>query len=190
MIKLYFGKSGAGKDTIVKEVLQKNRDIQPIVSYTTRPKRPNEVDGVDYHFVDESIFKGLIEHNKLTEYRVYDALEDDVPVKWYYGTPLLNPDENYAGVVDLKGVYAFLEKYGLEDVELIYVVVDDDNVRHERAEQRGGFKESEWQRRFLDDEIVFSNENLNKLCKLYGKPISCMHNNERLTFSKLEYKEV
>lgn len=190
MIKLYFGKSGAGKDTIVKEVLQKNRDIQPIVSYTTRPKRPNEVDGVDYHFVDESIFKSLIANNKLTEYRKYDALVDDIPAVWYYGTPLLNPDEDYAGVVDIKGVYAFLEKYGLEDVELIYVVVDDDNVRRERAESRGGFNKIEWGRRFADDEMVFSDENLKKLCKLYGKPISRMHNNARLTFDEIDCKEV
>lgn len=190
MIKLYIGKSGAGKDTIVKEVLSKNKDIHPIVSFTTRPKRPNEIDGIDYNFVDNATFEKLLNNNELTEYRVYDVLFNGVPEKCYYGTPILDSSQDYAGVVDIEGAYAFLEKYGSEDIDLIYVVVDNDNVRRERVERRGGVNKIEWERRFADDEVVFSEENLKKLCRLYGKPIPCIHNNDRLTFDEIKIEEV
>ena len=51
--------SGAGKTTLVKALLNKDRDLQASVSHTTRKPRPGEVDGVDYHFVDEVTFLDL-----------------------------------------------------------------------------------------------------------------------------------
>ncbi len=48
--------SGAGKTTLVKALLNKDKDLQASVSHTTRKPRPGEVNGVDYHFVDESTF--------------------------------------------------------------------------------------------------------------------------------------
>ena len=189
MIRLYFGKCGAGKDTIVKEVLSKNKDILPIVSYTTRPKRPKEVDGVDYNFVSTGDFLWMIDNNKLTEYRKYHTINNGAPDIWYYGTPILDPMEEYAGVVDIQGAYSFLEKYDADLIDLIYIKVDDDFVRYRRVVNRGGFDNDEWKRRAKDDDKVFSDIELNKLCKVYGRPIACMHNNERLTFDEIEYKE-
>ena len=49
--------SGAGKTTISKKIQQKYPSFKISVSHTTRKPRPNEVDGVDYHFVDEKKFK-------------------------------------------------------------------------------------------------------------------------------------
>lgn len=44
------GKSGSGKDTIMKEILKRYpNSFKPIVSYTTRPRRENEIEGIDYH---------------------------------------------------------------------------------------------------------------------------------------------
>ena len=51
--------SGAGKTTLVKALLNKDGDLQASVSHTTRKPRPGEVDGVDYHFVDEATFLDL-----------------------------------------------------------------------------------------------------------------------------------
>ena len=51
--------SGAGKTTLVK-LLSKNNNFNISVSHTTRKARPNEVDGVDYHFVTEEEFKILL----------------------------------------------------------------------------------------------------------------------------------
>ena len=44
--------SGAGKSTIARKLLKSDDNLAMSVSATTRPMRPGEVDGVDYHFVD------------------------------------------------------------------------------------------------------------------------------------------
>jgi guanylate kinase len=51
--------SGAGKTTLVKALTTRNPDLRFSISYTTRPKRRNEADGVDYLFVDKSKFDEL-----------------------------------------------------------------------------------------------------------------------------------
>jgi guanylate kinase len=51
--------SGAGKTSLVRALLEREPGIRLSVSYTTRPPRPGEADGVDYHFVDEGRFLAL-----------------------------------------------------------------------------------------------------------------------------------
>ena len=51
--------SGGGKTSLVRELLLREPGMRLSVSYTTRPPRPGETDGVDYHFVDEARFKAL-----------------------------------------------------------------------------------------------------------------------------------
>ncbi len=71
--------SGAGKTTIAKRLLASEQNVIVSVSATTRPPRPGEVDGVDYHFVDQGKFEQLIADGALLEYaKVFDH---------YYGTP-------------------------------------------------------------------------------------------------------
>ncbi len=60
--------SGAGKTTITKKIQQKYSSFKLSVSHTTRKARPNEVDGIDYHFVSEKKFKELIEEGEFYEY--------------------------------------------------------------------------------------------------------------------------
>ena len=57
--------SGAGKTTITKKIQQKFSSFKISVSHTTRKPRPNEVNGVDYHFVNSEKFKFLINENKI-----------------------------------------------------------------------------------------------------------------------------
>jgi len=59
--------SGAGKTTLVK-LLSKNRDFHISISHTTRKPRANEVQGEDYHFVDNSEFENLIKKDEFLEY--------------------------------------------------------------------------------------------------------------------------
>jgi len=73
------GPSGAGKGTICKEVLLKNKDINLSVSATTRNPREGEVDGVNYFFLSKEKFTEMIENNELLEHaQIYGN---------YYGTP-------------------------------------------------------------------------------------------------------
>ncbi|WP_280547284.1 guanylate kinase [Halomonas sp. 11-S5] len=70
--------SGAGKTSLVRELIESLDGIQVSVSHTTRERRAGEVDGVNYHFVDVPAFEAMIEHGDFFEYaRVFDN---------YYGT--------------------------------------------------------------------------------------------------------
>jgi len=52
--------SGAGKTSLLKQLINELHSVQTSISHTTRTKRPGEVDGVDYHFVGIDVFKELI----------------------------------------------------------------------------------------------------------------------------------
>ncbi len=59
--------SGAGKTTLVQALLKKHPELRFSISYTTRPQRRNEADGVDYLFVDEATFKSLRAEGRMLE---------------------------------------------------------------------------------------------------------------------------
>jgi guanylate kinase len=60
--------SGAGKTTLVKEVIRQLPGLQFSVSFTTRLPRPNEKEGEDYHFVSHSVFQKMIEKKEFLEW--------------------------------------------------------------------------------------------------------------------------
>lgn len=64
------GPSGAGKDSVVQRMKERKFPIHFVVTATTREKRDNEVNGVDYWFVSKSEFAHMIEENELIEYAV------------------------------------------------------------------------------------------------------------------------
>jgi guanylate kinase len=70
--------SGAGKTSLVARCLQDNPQLNVSVSHTTRPPRPGEIDGENYHFVDKENFEALIAKG--------DFLESAIVFGNYYGT--------------------------------------------------------------------------------------------------------
>jgi len=60
--------SGAGKTTISKKIQQKFQNFKISVSHTTRKPRANEVEGIDYYFINENNFKDKIKKNEFYEY--------------------------------------------------------------------------------------------------------------------------
>jgi guanylate kinase len=71
--------SGAGKTTITRALLKNNPDLEISISATTRQKRPGEVDGQDYYFVDIPSFNGMVDNSEMLEHaKVFGN---------YYGTP-------------------------------------------------------------------------------------------------------
>ena len=65
--------SGAGKTTLSKKIQQKYFNFKISVSHTTRSPRDNEVDGVDYYFVDKKKFKELVEKKSFYEHaKIFD----------------------------------------------------------------------------------------------------------------------
>lgn len=79
------GPSGAGKSAIAAGVLESVSNIRFSISYTTRPPRGNEKNGVEYHFVSEEAFKALVHNDDLLEWAVVYGN--------YYGTSKRRIDE-------------------------------------------------------------------------------------------------
>jgi len=71
--------SGAGKGTVIAELIKLNPELRYSISATTRSPRKGEVDGVSYHFISKERFKDLIAKDAFLEHAEY--------VGEYYGTP-------------------------------------------------------------------------------------------------------
>ena len=102
------GPSGVGKGTVLREVMRRKPELQFSVSATTRPIRPSETDGVNYHFMSKEAFEKLIAEDGLLEHVTY---ADN-----YYGTPEKPIDEaNARGIsvvleIEVQGALKVLEK--------------------------------------------------------------------------------
>ena len=64
---IFSSPSGAGKTTLVK-LISENKNLFTSVSHTTRTPRSNEIDGVDYFFINEKAFQKLINEDKFLEH--------------------------------------------------------------------------------------------------------------------------
>lgn len=73
------GPSGCGKSTVAKALCEADNTLRLSISATTRPPRPDEVDGVNYHFLTHDTFEEQINQNAFLEWAKY---HDN-----YYGTP-------------------------------------------------------------------------------------------------------
>ena len=79
LLIVFSGPSGAGKDTILKRLLEKDKSIRLSISATTRRPRSGEVDGVDYYFVDRNKFIIMQQNDDMLESAEYCGN--------FYGTP-------------------------------------------------------------------------------------------------------
>ena len=85
--------SGAGKTTLSKKIQQKYKNFKISVSHTTRKARSNEINGVDYFFVNENEFKKMINENEFYEYaKIFDN---------YYGTSKYSIKQLLKGKFDI-----------------------------------------------------------------------------------------
>lgn len=168
------GKSGSGKDTIFKEIIKDNYlNLKKIVGYTTRPKRVEENDGVEYNFIDDDMINKFIQKNKVIELRKYDTVNGI----WYYGTMddgQINLQTNsYIVISTLESYSSFKNYFGSNNVIPLYIDVDD-GIRLQRILNREMSEDSpnykEICRRFIADSEDFSNKNLklNGIEKIYS----------------------
>ena len=85
--------SGAGKTTISRRLLTIEPDLVLSISATTRPMRPGEQDGVDYHFIDHAAFDRMVQDGAFLEYaKVFDH---------QYGTPRAAVEQSLAAGRDV-----------------------------------------------------------------------------------------
>ena len=166
MGKIFYlmGKSGSGKDTIYKYVKEQMPELKNIVIYTTRPIRSDEVDGVAYHFSDDTQLEKFQEAGKVIELREYNTVHGI----WKYFTVddgQFDTEEHSLAIGTLESYVQMKAYFGEEKMVPLYIEVDD-GLRLERALKRERKQEApkyeEMCRRFLADVKDFSEENLEK----------------------------
>jgi guanylate kinase len=137
--------TGGGKTTIATNVLGivgKQYPFSRVITYTTRPMRPGEKNGIDYHFVTEKDFLEKKEANFFLETNNYDG-------KWY-GSPRsvctgLEQGKSFIAVTDRNGAHAW--KKNIPDAVLIWLTVPDAAIIAQRLRKRGTDSEEVIQRR-------------------------------------------
>lgn len=114
------GPSGAGKSSVIAALLRRDPKLAFSVSATTRPKRPDEVDGRDYYFVSEAAFDRLVAEGKLLEWTTYQGHR--------YGTPRsevvdrLALGQDVVLNVEVRGALAILNAGLSHPVVLVFMV--------------------------------------------------------------------
>ncbi len=164
MIYIIIGKSGSGKDTIFKKLFKDGLKLNKIVTYTTRPMRTGEKDGVEYNFISEDEYS-KIDKDRIIEERSYNVITDKEHCVWRYLTLKDNIDidnKDYICIGTIESVRKMQSLYGSK-IKPIYVDVDN-NVRIERAvsreEKNSKPNYRELVRRFLADEVDYSTSEL------------------------------
>ncbi len=158
--------SGVGKTTITKKIQQKYQSFKISVSHTTRKPRPNEVNGVDYHFITNKEFEKFIEKNEFYEYaKIFDN---------YYGTHKKTVDELFKSNdiifdIDWQGTKQ-LSKYKNLDLIKIFLIPPNKKELKERLIKRNQDLPNEVEKRFKsfnedvkhwkDYDYIIINENL------------------------------
>jgi len=133
MLVVVSGPSGVGKSTIVAEMARRYPQVVPIVTATTRPRRPAEVDGVHYHFMTIDEFERLRANHGLLE-------AAEVHGHWY-GTPLdqvrgiLRAGRDAILTIDPQGAREVRSR--VPDALLTFVMPPSMDVLNDRLSQRG-----------------------------------------------------
>ena len=148
--------SGVGKTTLTKKIQQKYQSFKISVSHTTRTPRSNEVDGVDYHFVSEKMFKELINRGKFYEYaKIFEN---------YYGTLKKNVDDTIVKNdiifdIDWQGTKQ-LSKFKNLNLIKIYLITNNKEELKNRLVKRNQNSENEIEKRFksFDEDIKHWND--------------------------------
>ena len=137
------GFSGAGKGTIMKELLRRYDNYALSVSATTRKPRPGEVHGKDYFFISREEFEKMIREDALIEYATYAGN--------YYGTPRKYVEEMMAAgkdvilEIEVQGAQKIKEK--MPETERIFVTPPSAEELRRRLTDRGSETEEEIEKR-------------------------------------------
>lgn len=159
------GKSSTGKDTIFKRLLaDQTLGLQTIVSYTTRPIRDGECEGIEYFFTDEAGFARWKEKGRIIEAREYHTFYG----LWRYFTAddgQITETGNYIMIGTLEAYRSLKEYFGAERILPVMIELDD-GLRLQRALDRERRQEKpkyeEMCRRFLADSTDFSEEKISE----------------------------
>jgi guanylate kinase len=114
------GEAGSGKDTLMRKLVEANPQLNEVVSYTTRPPREGEVNGVNYHFITGEEFGELVVAGKMFEASCFND--------WFYGTGVdsLKEDKLNIGVFNPEGIESLMQHSNV-NLTVIRVWASDKN---------------------------------------------------------------
>ena len=159
--------SGTGKTTLVRALLASNNNMVASVSYTTRTKRANELDGEDYNFITNDVFESMIANGDLLEYaKVFGN---------HYGTPKKEVNEQLSSghnvILEIDWQGATQVKQKVADCLLLFILPPSKNELMSRLQKRGTDSNEQIKMRFdeaLNDikqfehfDRVFVNQDIN-----------------------------
>lgn len=149
---IILGKTASGKNTIVNKLV-KNYGFKQLVTYTTRPKRKGEIEGVTYHYISLEEFKKKDREGFFAESSYFCPASGG---EWAYGTSLEDfkkADDKTVLITNPRGYYSLLSNIGLGHACSIYIIAKED-ILLDRLEERGdSFLEA--QRRIVADREDF-----------------------------------
>lgn len=140
------GPSGVGKTVAAQQLLERIPELERVITFTTRPPRPGEENGVDYHFVDEATFQKMIDEDAFLEWALVHGHR--------YGTPKhhilqkLAEGRQLLMVIDVQGAMNVRSK--LPEFHLIFLQPEVPEDLLHRLQTRKAMTEEEKQLRLAN----------------------------------------
>lgn len=147
------GKSASGKDTLKKELVKMGMDS--VVTYTTRPPRQGEVDGVTYHFITKEEFLQKEAEEFFAETTSYNVATGDT---WYYGSAVKDLTNDKVIIVNPHGLKQIRKIPSLNPIAF-YITAGEETIWN-RLRERGD-NAAEARRRLNADNKDFTDINNN-----------------------------
>ena len=175
MLVILSGVSGAGKDTIKKEIIKRMKNVISLPSFTSREPREGEEEGIQYHFITKEQFKEKIKNEEFYEY--------DLHHENYYGTSkkLMNEKIDSGKIIvkdiEVNGTENLIKKLG-NDTKLvtIFLKVDKEELKNRLINRGDNLSEADMQLRlgrleYEESKIglydyVIKNDNLEKTVQI------------------------
>ena len=126
------GPSGVGKDTVIQRMKERKLSFHFVVTATTRPKRTDETEGVDYFFVTHDQFAEMIENGELLEYAIVYNDYKGIPKKQV--NEALASGKDVIMRIDVQGAATVREIY--PDAILIFLTTKDEEELEKRLKAR------------------------------------------------------
>lgn len=157
-IILLIGKTAVGKDTI-RNLLLKKFDLNTVISYTTRPKRLGETDGVDYYFVNDGKMNQLIHSPECIEHTEYNV--NNTLYRYCLIEDLFKENKINICIVNPYGLKEILKKFPLKSLHVIYLDLYKDIIRKRYYDREEGedfeLIHNKLEQRMIQDNKDFEN---------------------------------
>ena len=192
MLVILSGVSGAGKDTIKKEIIKRMKNVISLPSFTSREPREGEEEGIQYHFITKEQFKEKIKNEEFYEY--------DLHHENYYGTSkkLMNEKIDSGKIIvkdiEVNGTENLIKKLG-NDTKLvtIFLKVDKEELKNRLINRGDNLSEADMQLRlgrleYEESKIglydyVIKNDDLEKTVQII---MTIIENEKKLEETKIK----